>query len=210
MPELVDLDALGAYERYKLLASLIVPRPIAWVTTVSREGIANAAPFSMFALVGEDPAMVMVSIDRLDGGASKDTAANIDASGEFVVHIPDEPLAEAMDATAIAHPREVDELGLLGIPTRPAELVGAPLIRDAPVALECTLWHRLEIPSRHVYFGRVRRLHARDGLIDRERWHVSLGDYHPVGRFGASYYTTTRDRFALARDRAGEAPFDSL
>ncbi|MDE0547423.1 flavin reductase family protein [Microbacterium sp. C7(2022)] len=198
MPDVIDFDALAPYERYKMMASLIVPRPVAWVTTRSADGVANAAPFSMFAMVGEEPPLLMVSMDRRKEGNSKDSAVNIDATGEFVVHLADESLVEAMDACSAAHPPEVDELELLGIETRPAEVVGAPIIADAPVAFECELWQRLEIPSRHIYFGQVRRLHARDGLIDRELWRVNLGDYSPVGRFGASFYTTTQDRFALA------------
>lgn len=198
MPDLVDFDTLGERERYKLLASLIVPRPIAWVTTVSAEGVPNAAPFSMFAMVGEEPPVLMISVNRVGSDGQKDTAANIDATSEFVVHIPDEPLTDVMDATSTSHPPHIDELAHLGLATRPADLVRPPIIDAAAVAFECTLWHRFEIPSRQVYFGRVRRLHVRDGLIDRDRWRVRLQDYHPVGRFGASFYTGTRDRFAAA------------
>src|SRR3954447_24907488 len=79
----IDFDALGAYERYKLMAGLIVPRPIALVTTLSQDGVVNAAPFSMFGMVGEDPPVVMISVTKLDGEAQKDTAVNIDAGGEF-------------------------------------------------------------------------------------------------------------------------------
>src|SRR4051795_11092522 len=79
----IDFDTLGAYERYKLMAGLIVPRPIALVTTLGPDGVVNAAPFSMFCMVGEDPPVVMISVTKLDGEAQKDTAVNIDASGEF-------------------------------------------------------------------------------------------------------------------------------
>lgn len=209
MPDLIDFDALGEHERYKLMASLIVPRPIAWVTTVSERGIPNAAPFSMFAMVGESPAMVMISINRLEGDADKDTAANIDATGEFVVHIPSEELTDAMDATSVAHPSDVDELKLLGLKTRPADLVRPPIIDAADVAFECTLWHRLDIPSRRIFFGQVRRLHARSGLVDQETWRVQLSEYHPVGRFGASFYSGTRDRF-VAAGRPTSTSIDSL
>lgn len=196
--EVEDFDVLPPYERYKLLAGLIVPRPIAWITTVDARGVVNAAPFSMFAMVGEDPPLLMVSIDRPAGGGRKDTAANIDATGEFVVHLVDRPLAEQMDATSARHPSDVDELALLGIATVGAETVRPPVIAAAPVALECELWQRLDIPSREIFFGRIRRLRTRAGLIDRDLMRVRLADYAPIGRFGASFYTSTLDRFTLA------------
>ncbi|MGY4643849.1 flavin reductase family protein [Cellulomonas sp. URHB0016] len=200
---LVDFDRLGAYERYKLMASLIVPRPIALVTTVSPDGVVNAAPFSMFAMVGEDPPLVMISVNRLDGGEQKDTVANIEASGEFVVHLVDEPIARQMDGCSTRFPAHVDELATVGLTALPSRLVGCPRIAEAPVAFECTLAESMATASRHIYFGRIRRLHARAGLVDTETWRVRLQEYFPVGRFGASFYTTTRDRFSLATEDAG-------
>lgn len=201
----VVMGELSAYERYKLMAGLIVPRPIAFVTTVSVDGVVNAAPFSMFAMVGEEPPLVMISLDRRVGGARKDTAINIDATGEFVVHLVDEALAQQMHDCGFAHPPEVDELRHVGLTAVPSTQVAPPRIAEAPVALECTLHERLQTASRDIYFGRIEHLWAREGLIDPERWHVRLTDYHPVGRFGASFYVTSRDRFALSsRDGDGD------
>lgn len=194
----IDFSALGAYQRYKLMASLIVPRPIALVTTLGPTGVVNAAPFSMFNMVGEDPPLVMVSINRHNAeGRLKDTAANILRSGEFVVHLPDEDIAARMHACAEPHPPEVSEIEVVGFTTLPSQRVAPPTIAEAPVAFECVLHERLENESRHVIFGRVVGLHAREGLIDTERWRVRLQDYFPVGRFGASFYTRSRDRFAI-------------
>src|SRR3954447_26821220 len=92
----IDFEQLGSYPRYKLMASLIVPRPIALVTTLGPGGVVNAAPFSMFNMVGEDPPIVMLSVNRLHDGRLKDTAANILANGEFVVHLTDEAMAAQM------------------------------------------------------------------------------------------------------------------
>ena len=111
----IDFGALTAYQRYKLMASLIVPRPIALVTTLSANGVANAAPFSMFNMVGEDPPIVMLSINRLKDGRLKDTAANILASGEFVVHISDEAMAAQMHACGESLPPDVSELDHFGL-----------------------------------------------------------------------------------------------
>jgi flavin reductase (DIM6/NTAB) family NADH-FMN oxidoreductase RutF len=193
----VDFGELTAYQRYKLMASLIVPRPIALITTVSEAGIVNAAPFSMFNMLGEDPPIVVVSINRLHDGRLKDTAANILATQEFIVHLTDEPMAAAMHRCGEAFPPDVNELEVVGLEMTSAQTVKAPRIVAAPVAFECVLHEKLETPSRYVFIGRVQWLHARDGLIDRTLWRVRLQEYFPVGRFGASFYVRTRERFAV-------------
>ena len=210
----VDFADITAYQRYKLMASLIVPRPIALVTTLGANGVANAAPFSMFNMMGEDPPIVMISINRLTDGRLKDTAANILASGEFVVHMSDEPMAARMHACGESLPADVSELAKVGLTPVPSHGVAPPRILEAPVAFECVLHETLETPSRYVFIGRVRWLAAREGLIDTQAWRVNLRDYHPVGRFGASFYTTTRDRFAIqdALDRPAltATPIDQI
>ena len=194
----IDFTQITAYQRYKLMASLIVPRPIALVTTLGPTGVANAAPFSMFNMLGEDPPIVMISINRSHGGRLKDTAANILATGEFVVHLCDEPMAAQMHACGEALPSDVSELAHVGFHALPSKTVAPPRIAEAPVAFECVLHEKLETESRYVFIGRVQWLCAREGLVDTETWRVRLQDYHPVGRFGASFYVTTRDRFAIA------------
>jgi flavin reductase (DIM6/NTAB) family NADH-FMN oxidoreductase RutF len=193
----VDFSELSAYQRYKLMASLIVPRPIALITTLGADGIVNAAPFSMFNMLGEDPPIVVVSINRLQDGRLKDTAANILHNGEFIVHLADEAIAQKMHACGEAYPPEVNELQMVELTAVPAQKVRPPRIAEAPVAFECVLHEKLETASRYVFIGRILWLHARDGLIDAEAWRVRLQDYFPVGRFGASFYVKTRDRFAL-------------
>ena len=194
----IDFTQITAYQRYKLMASLIVPRPIALVTTLSPGGVANAAPFSMFNMLGEDPPIVMISINRTHGGRLKDTAANILASGEFVVHLCDEPMATQMHACGEALPSDVSELTHVGFHALPSKTVAPPRIAEAPVAFECVLHEKLETDSRYVFIGRVQWLCAREGLVDTATWRVRLQDYHPVARFGASFYVTTRDRFSIA------------
>lgn len=193
----VDFAAITAYQRYKLMASLIVPRPIALVTTVNIEGVVNAAPFSMFAMMGEDPPLVMISINRLTDGSLKDTAANILRSGEFVVHMTDEPITRQMHDCGTPLPSDQSELDLVGFVAEPSLAIAPPRIAQAPVAFECALWEKVETDSRYIFFGRILHMHARDGLIDTQAWRVNLQDYFPVGRFGASFYMKTRDRFAL-------------
>jgi len=199
----VDFESITAYQRYKLMASLIVPRPIALVTTQNAAGVVNAAPFSMFNMLGEDPPILMISVNRLTDGRFKDTAANILRSGEFVVHISDEPMAQKMHDCGEAFPSDVSELAAVGLTPVPSQRVAPPRILEAPVAFECVLHEKLETDSRYVFIGRIVRLAARDGLIDTEAWRVNLRDYHPVARFGASFYTRTNERFSLS-DAPGE------
>jgi flavin reductase (DIM6/NTAB) family NADH-FMN oxidoreductase RutF len=202
----VDFAALTEYQRYKLMASLIVPRPIALVTTLGPTGVVNAAPFSMFNMLGEEPPIVMLSINRLGDGALKDTAANIVRDRQFVVHLADEAIAEQMHRCGERLPPDRSELDFVGLHTAPSKAVKPPRIAEAPVAFECELWELLETEGRQIFIGRVLWLHARDGLVDTTTWRVRLQDYHPVGRFGASFYVRTRDRFALADDRESAPP----
>ncbi len=200
----VDFDEITSYQRYKLMASLIVPRPIALVTTLGPTGVVNAAPFSMFNMIGEDPPILMLSINRLSDGRLKDTAANILNTGEFVVHMSDEPMAEKMHACGHAFPSDASELAAVGLTPVPSCCVSPPRIEEAPIAFECVLHEKLETPSRYVFIGRIKWLAARPGLIDTETWRVNLRDYRPIARFGASFYTRTDDRFSIA-DRVGES-----
>jgi flavin reductase (DIM6/NTAB) family NADH-FMN oxidoreductase RutF len=204
----VDFQAITSYQRYKLMASLIVPRPIALVTSLGPTGVANAAPFSMFNMVGEDPPILMISINRLKDGRLKDTAANILRSGEFVVHMSDEPMAQKMHDCGEAFPAHVSELTQVGLTPVPAQRVAPPRILEAPVAFECVLHEKLETDSRYVFIGRIVWMAARDGLIDTEAWRVNLREYHPVARFGASFYTRTQDRFSLS-ESPGQQPSTS-
>ncbi|MDM8354766.1 flavin reductase family protein [Pandoraea communis] len=196
----IDFREITAYQRYKLMASLIVPRPIALVTTINEGGAVNAAPFSMFNMVGEEPPIVMLSINRRDDDSLKDTAANILRSREYVVHLTDEPMTARMHACGDRLPPSESELTHAGLTPVTSSLVAPPRIAQAPVAFECTLWETLETPSRHIFIGRVERMHARDELIDTQQWRVRLQNYFPVGRFGASFYVDTRNRFSLEQD----------
>ena len=207
----LDFSTLTEYQRYKLMASLIVPRPIALVTTLNAHGVVNAAPFSMFNMLGEEPPIVMISLNKHKDGKLKDTAANILASGEFVVHLADEAIAEQMHRCGEALPPDVSEVEKAGFTTRASNAVKPPCIAEAPVAFECRLWEKLETESRHIFIGKVLWLHVRDELIDLETHRVRLQNYFPVARFGASFYINTRERYALGgaggnSGAGGEAP----
>ena len=205
MTQFVDFGAITEHQRYKLMASLIVPRPIALVTTLSEGGVVNAAPFSMFNMLGEEPPIVMISVNRLHDGAQKDTATNIARTQEFVVHLADEAMAQQMHDCGERVPVHVSEVDKVGLTTAPSTFIEPPRIVEAPVAFECRLWETLTTDSRQIFIGRVLALHARDGLIDTDAWRVRLQEYFPVARFGASFYIRTRDRFAMETAQARAA-----
>ena len=200
-----DFSTMAPSQCYKLLVSVVVPRPIALVTSLSREGVVNAAPFSFFNLMGDDPPILILSIERKPDGLAKDTARNIAEQGEFVVNLVDEATAERMHACSRDYPSHESEAAAVGFATLPSRAVAAPRIAESPVAFECVLHEKLETDSRYVFIGRIKWLAARDGLIDTQAWRVNLREYSPIARFGASFYTRTNDRFSLS-DAPQEAP----
>lgn len=193
----IDFSSLAPRDRYKLMTSLIVPRPIALVTTVSEGGAMNAAPFSLFNMLGEDPPLVLVSINRRDDGSKKDTAVNIRRNREFVVHMTDEAMAEKMRRCGDVLPRDRSELAHAGLTSVRSRTVAPARIAEAPVAMECTLRELMETTSREIFLGEVRWMHVRDGLVNGDDWRVDLDAYHPVARMGGWLYAYTRQRFEM-------------
>ena len=197
-----DLRALTAPERYKLLVSVVVPRPIAWVTTASDDGRANAAPFSFFNLLGTDPPVVAIGIGDRDGaGSPKDTLANIEATGEFVVSLVSENLAEPMNVTAVPFPSGEDELAAARLATAPSiTLRVAPRIADSPVALECRLAQVVSVGNNRIVLGEVVHLHIADAFLDPATRRVRTDAMRLIGRMhGSGGYVKTTDLFELPR-----------
>jgi flavin reductase (DIM6/NTAB) family NADH-FMN oxidoreductase RutF len=192
-----DFAALTARERYKILIGTVVPRPIAWVTTVDARGRANAAPYSFFNCLSADPAILALGVEFRPDGAPKDTGRNIRETGVFTVNIVSDALVEAMNVTAVPFAAGVDELALAGLTMAPGSATGCPRIAAAPAALECRLHSFLEIsPSREIILGEVVHAHIRADAVD-ERLHVDPALIDAVGRMGGHGYATTRDRFDL-------------
>ena len=185
----VDLLSLDPRDRYKLLTAVVVPRPVAWVTTLSPGGVVNAAPYSFFNLFGQDPALVILGLERRADGSPKDTARNIRETREFVVNIATPDLNEAMVATAAAYPAHRGEPEALGLATAPSARVAPPRLADAPVAIECRHTVTLGFSAeRDIVVGEAVALHARDGLVDLERMHVDWEGDYPVARLFADRY----------------------
>jgi flavin reductase (DIM6/NTAB) family NADH-FMN oxidoreductase RutF len=195
-----DFAELSAPERYKLLGGLIVPRPIALVTTQSAEGRINAAPFSFFNVFAEEPPLVVLGFGISAQGGAKDTTVNIRDTGAFVVNLVDEPIAEAMNLCAIDFPPEVDEIEIAGLELTPSLKVAPPRIVQAPVNLECRRYVTLQ-PARERYLvlGEVVMVHVRDGLVDPATLRIDRDAYAPIGRLLGGGYVRTRDRFEMPR-----------
>jgi flavin reductase (DIM6/NTAB) family NADH-FMN oxidoreductase RutF len=193
-----DLAANPGARAYRLLAALVVPRPIALVATVDAEGRPNAAPFSFFNVLGADPALLVLGPSDRDDGTPKDTAANLLATGEAVVHLCDEPLAPAMVACAAELPPGVSELDRAGLATVPSERVRPPRIAACPVALECRVLDIRMYGRNRLVVLEALLAHVRAGLADPASWKVRVADHAPVGRMESpDGYVRTRDRFRL-------------
>lgn len=206
-----SLDALPAKDRYKLLTSLVVPRPIAWVMTRSMNGRLNAAPFSFFNVMGHDPAVVALGILAHPVKALKDTARNIEATGEFVINLVDEASADAMNATAADLPAGQSELDLIAAALADSTRVDVPRIASSPASLECRLLQTVAVSEKQwVILGSVLAVHVADELVlDAARCHVDIARHAPIGRMGgAGIYARSTDRFELARPDAATQPLE--
>lgn len=186
-----DMAALSGGERYKLMAGCIVPRPIAWVSTLSADGVGNVAPYSFFNMMGASPPLIVLGTMRQEDGRLKDTAANILETREFVVHLVGEPMLAAMNATCIDAPPEVDEAALAGLAMRASQMVTPPTIADAPVAYECRLFDFLDAPPETVILiGEVVAMEIADAFIDAGRLRPDPYAMQLIGRVtGPGSYT---------------------
>jgi flavin reductase (DIM6/NTAB) family NADH-FMN oxidoreductase RutF len=196
----LDLEHEYADRAYPLLASLVTPRPIAFVTTLSPEGKINAAPFSFFNLMGGDPPICAFAPGDREDGTPKDTALNIRATHEFVVNLVDEALAEAMNKCAASLPYGENELEHAGLTTAPSSLVKPPRIAESPASLECVEWGTLQIEGNRMVIGLIKRLHVRDELFDAEKKRIYNEKFHVIGRMAVPHwYCRTKDRFEMIR-----------
>jgi flavin reductase (DIM6/NTAB) family NADH-FMN oxidoreductase RutF len=197
-PVAFDFAALTARERYKLLIGAVVPRPIALVTTVDREGRFNAAPFSFFNCLSHDPAILALGLEYRPGGAQKDTGRNVREMQAFTVNIVSDAICEAMNVCAVPFAPGVDELAAAGLTARAGVKVPSPWIGEAPAAFECQHHTTLSIgSSREIILGEVVYAHFAQGLVDAGTLHVDAARLDAVGRMGGHGYTFTRDRFDL-------------
>lgn len=185
----LDLDAMEPALRYKLLTAVVIPRPVAWVTTVGVDGTVNAAPYSFFNLFGKDPALVILGLEHHADGSAKDTTENIRRTGEFVINIATPDMNAAMVDTAAAYASDVSEADALGLSLAPSVHVAPPRLADVPVAIECRRLETLTFSAeRDIVVGQAVGISARDGLIDTETWRVEWDGNYPVARLFADRY----------------------
>jgi flavin reductase (DIM6/NTAB) family NADH-FMN oxidoreductase RutF len=183
-----------------VLTGVIVPRPIAFVSSVSTNGIVNLSPFSFFNAMAYDPATIVLGISRSAGWKEKDTLANIEATGEFVVNVVVDDIAEAMNSTAAEFPTDVDEFEVGGLTAAPSEMVCAPRVAESPVNMECRLNQVVSIGDgggHALVIGEIILMHIRDDIINGHR--INHQRLKPVGRLAGNMYCTTHDVYELVR-----------
>jgi flavin reductase (DIM6/NTAB) family NADH-FMN oxidoreductase RutF len=202
----VDPRTISPDAAYQWMASTILPRPIAWASTLNDDGSANLAPFSFFTGVGADPPTCLICVSRKgrsDPGAKKDTWANAERTGELVINVVPDALAAAMNVTSKEFPRGVDEFDAAGVTKAPSERVAPPRISESPVALECALRQILEVgragEGTAILLCEILLWHVHDDVLVGGR--VDPGKLDLVGRLGGAFYSRTRDRFDLARPK---------
>ena len=198
----LDPDAMATTDVYKIIAGCVVPRPIGFISTVSQDGIHNAAPFSFFNAISHNPPMVCMSISPIyKSGQRKDTLTNIVEVGDFVANIVDEALATAQDHCSGAFPPEVDEIRRSGLTPGPSKLVKAPRIEESPVNFECRLIEAMPLPQSPytLVIGRVVLMHVRADLMQADG-RIDAARLAAIGRMTGNSYTRTRDVFTLEHD----------
>ena len=193
------IDPLNFEGFNRVLTGVIVPRPIAFVSTVSADGVVNLAPYSFFNAVSYTT--VVFSSSRNVGNKSKDTLRNIEETGEFVVNIVVDPIAEAMNATAAEFPEDVDEFEIAGLTHAPSQMVKAPRVAESPVNIECKLDQVVKIGSGEhehgLVIGTILLMHVRDDIIDGHR--INQERLMATGRMAGNMYCRTSDRFEMVR-----------
>jgi flavin reductase (DIM6/NTAB) family NADH-FMN oxidoreductase RutF len=197
----IDLKTLNSSEQYKLLMSSVLPRPIALVTSLDREGIVNAAPFSLFNIMAASPPTVVIGIDARAPGLQKDTARNIQQTGEFVVNMVNEPMAAQMNLCAASLSPELSELDHSGLTQAASIQVKPPRIAESPISLECKRLTALDIGNeRTIIVGTILHYHIKDEYYDATKAYVLADQIGLIARMhGRGWYSRTTDLFELNR-----------
>lgn len=201
----IDPADLSRPDAYRLMISTVVPRPIAWISTVSRDGVLNLAPFSFFNGVSGHPPIVMFSFSKPRSGRIKDTLTNVQETGELVINIVDDALAEAMVLTSGEWAADVDEFALAGLETAPSMDVRPPRVAAAPAAMEARLHQIVPIQDSEdtIVLARIVRYHVRAGLL-RSNYLIDDALMRPVGRLGGPEYVRFGEVIAMERPQVPE------
>ncbi len=194
-------SSLTRKDMHDLIMSAVLPRPIAFVSTVDETGTFNLAPFSCFAPVGLQPALVCLQISWRRDGKKKDTLRNIQTTKEFVVNVVDESFAKAMNRAATEYPPEIDEFKEVGLTPAFGDRVSAPMVAESPVNMECRLVTNLEFGEAptggHVVIGEIVMFHVEDKLLKQRE--IDISRWNPIGRLGGDLYCRVKDIFEMKR-----------
>jgi flavin reductase (DIM6/NTAB) family NADH-FMN oxidoreductase RutF len=198
----LDPQTLEPTSVYKLLISSVVPRPIAWVSSVDADGVRNLAPFSYFMAITDDPPTIAFSCSAR-GAGTKDTLRNVEATREFVVNIVDDDCAEAMNLSSGDYPPEVDEFAVTKLTPLPGAVVKAPRVAEAPINMECRLVKILPVGKKaNLVLGEVVQWHVRDDVYDAATGRLDMHALRPVGRLCGHLYSHIHQIFEMKRPSA--------
>lgn len=198
-----DPDQIGPSAVYKILTGSVIPRPIGWISSISKEGIPNLAPFSFFNAVGEDPPHVMFSTVH-PNNTNKDTLNNILETGEFVVNLVTEANVELMNGTSAPYPPDVNEFeAVAGLTALPSVLVKPSRVAESPIHFECRLVHHYSLEGHQnggatVIIGRIVLFHVNEDIISAD-FKIDAEKYRPVARLAGSNYAALGKIFSLKR-----------
>src|SRR5215475_11817484 len=196
----IDPQTAPQQSIYKLLIGCVVPRPIAWVSSLSEDGVPNLAPFSFFMAVCNDPPTVAFASGRRAGN-KKDTVRNIEYTQDFVVNLADDALAEQMNQSSAEYPPEVDEFAVTGLTAAASVKVKAPRVAEALISMECRVVQILPVGHgpHTLVLGAIVQFHIRDDLYNPQTGRIDMYNLHPVGRLAGELYTHVHDIFEMKR-----------
>lgn len=200
----LDPTTISTQDAYKFLIGAIVPRPIAWVSTVSATGVPNLAPFSFFNAVCANPLTISFAPMRRADGSKKDTLVNVEATGEFVINVATEPLVEAVNLSSATLGPDDSEFAITGLNPAPSRLVKPPRVSESPIQFECKVTQIVTISDAplggSIVIGQVVALHIDERLYDQGR--IDMAALQPIGRCAGLVYCRVTDTFELARPDA--------
>ncbi|MEW4369603.1 flavin reductase family protein [Paenibacillus kandeliae] len=200
----IDPQSITNIQNYKLVTGSVIPRPIAWVSTLSETDVYNIAPFSYFNIVASDPPIVSVSVARREG-QMKDTARNIIAREELVIHVVSEELTEQMNMTGATLPPDQSELELTNLTTVPSDKIAVPGIAEALVRFECKLEKHIPIQNdqgeivQDLLLARILWYHFDEKVIDADKFYIHAAELKPVARIAGNEYARLTDPFVVER-----------
>jgi flavin reductase (DIM6/NTAB) family NADH-FMN oxidoreductase RutF len=201
----IDPGNLDYRDSYKLGVSMIVPRPIAFVSTIGEDGVFNVAPFSAFMSLSIIPMVMCFGVVPRRDGQKKDTLINVEFSKDFVINVVNETLAEAMNQTSASYPIDVDEFKEVGLTAVKSDIVKAPRVGESPINMECKLLEILEFGksphTSHLVIGKVVLVHIKDELCLNGE--IQMSKLEAIGRLGGDFYCRTTNMFEMKRPPSG-------